>query len=632
MAEVFQGKWRVRVTEKNAGFAHRFRITGANIGNGTYSGIVGTEIIVEGDNWTITEEWNNGSGSGWQESAVLRSFGSISPLVLVNFLRADDNFPAERDNDFDDLIITCTDLDPIFKVTQRPFALDRGTLTMLPDGIFDTSQGIQYMGVRVRNTWDFDWDASLGVMIGIANSSRTALQSQGIQVIDAWTSQQQQALQQEVSGGFVKIPALRRGEERTVYFKLDVGNAGPGKPAIAFVAQRTAWDPAYDALTRQVPRQIFISRSTYDPLNRELIAEVPEGIVFMRLNRIVVDKAAMERAMLDALRNPCRRDPARPGTKSNPGDCGVVDKNRRREELKDLLEALLSDKRVDPCKLRGLLESCCDKGDGCGGGDGGGKDGGGNPGDGGLGDGPGSDEWCRFKPFPWIPVEFEYRIVPNPAYAGQFGPLAFEDPWWKVLLIILAVLLAIASLIYDYIKAGEDPNFVIGNITAKSARTTSGVDAAIARLNGSRGNDLNVLEAQGDDRNNTLPINGATGGSVAVDRSDNGNRGIEDAVLGNVVFKSGARSATTRGSVVSISLNTSVEGINYTNQVFIRPLVAPDNQPLSQAGDSGSMWVDLTSRRPVALNFAGPTSDDGSEAIANPIRDVVNLFDIHFNA
>jgi hypothetical protein len=465
-------------------------------------------------------------------------------------------------------------------------------------------------------------------MIGIANSSRTALQSQGIQVIDAWTSQQQQALQQEVAGGFVKVPALRRGEERTVYFKLDIGNAGPGKPAVAFVAQRTAWDPAYDALTRQVPRQIFISRSTYDPLNRELVAEIPEGTVFMRLNHIIVDKAAMQRAMLDALRHPCRHDPPRPGSK--PGsDGGGTNKNQLREELKDFLEALLSGKRVDPCKLRGLLETCCDKGDGRGGGDGQGDE---NPGDGGLGDGPGGDDWCRFNPFPWIPIEFEYRIRPNPAYAGQFGPLAFEDPWWKCILILLAILLAAASLIYDYIKAGEDPNFVIGNITAKSARTASGVDAAIALLNGSRGNDLNVLEAQGDDRNNGLPINGVTGGSVAIDRTDNGDRGIEDAVLGNVVFKSGARSATTRGMVSSISLSTTVEGISYTNQVSVLPLPAPSNQPLSQGGDSGSLWVDLTSRRPVALNFAGPANDDGSSAIANPIRAVVNLFNIHFNA
>lgn len=628
MSEIFQGKWRVKVTGKNAGFEHRFRIAGANNGNGTYSGIVGTEAIIDGESWTITMEWNNGSGSGWQESAVLRSIGSVSPLVLVNILRVDDNFPDQRDNDFDDLIITCTDLDPIFEIVQRPFALDRGTLTMLPDGIFEVSQGIQYMGVRVRNSWDFDWDHFTGVMIGIANSSRSALLSQGIKLIDTWTTQEQQALQQEITNGFAKIPALKKGAERTVYFKLDVRNASPSKPVIDFVAQRDVWDPSYDTLSRRVLRQVFISRSTYDPLTRELVAEIPEGTVFMRLNKIIVDKEEMEKAMVDALLKPCKRDPPRPGSKPDTRT-NKFDKNRQREELKDFIEGLLSGKRIDPCKLRELLDTCCSKDIGGGNGN---SDDGGNPGDGGLGDGPGGDNWCRFKPFHWIPSEFEYRIVPNPAYVGQFGPLAFEDPWWKVILIILAALLAAASLIYDYIKAGEDSNFVIGKITAKSSRTSSNVDAAIALLNGSRGNDLNVLEAQGDDRNNGLPINGVTGGIISIDRSDNGDRGIENPVIGNVVFKSGARSATTRGTISSISLNIPVEGISYTNQVFIVPLSAPVNQPLSQGGDSGSLWVDLTSRRPVALNFAGPANDDGTNAIANPIRDVVDLFDIHFNA
>jgi hypothetical protein len=233
---------------------------------------------------------------------------------------------------------------------------------------------------------------------------------------------------------------------------------------------------------------------------------------------------------------------------------------------------------------------------------------------------------------PWLPLDFDYRVVPNPAYSGQFGPLAFADPWWKVLLIILAVLLAAASIVYDYIKAGEDPNFVIGRISAKSGRKSgSNVDAALALLNGSRGLDMDVLDAQADDRNSGLPIDGGTGGSVGIDRSDNGDRGIADPVVGNLVFKSGARSGTTRGTVVSVALDTSVEGVAYTNQLFVRPLPAPSDQPLSQAGDSGSLWVDLASRRPVGLNFAGPTSDDGSEAIANPIRDVATLFDIHFN-
>ncbi|MFB2976499.1 hypothetical protein [Microseira sp. BLCC-F43] len=623
MSEVFQGNWRWRVTEKNAGFDQRFRIEGASSGNGIYPGVVGTEVVVNGDNWTVTLEWNNGVGSGWQESAVLSSVGSLSPLVLIRILGADDNYPDQRDGDFDDLTIVAVDLDPIFDVVQRPFAVDRGTLTMLPDGIFDVSQGIQYMGVRIRNDWDYDWDETTGVTISISNTSRIQLQSQGIRVIDAWTTPEQKALQQEMSGGFVKIPVLRKGQERTIYFKLDVSSAKPSKPNVNFVAQRVAWDPAYDAPSRQVARQIFISRSTYDPLNRELVAEVPEGTVYMRLNKVIVDKESLEKATLAALKNPCKRQPPRPGQ-----DSKTSDRDRLRDDLKRSLEDLLSGKPVDPCRLHALLDTCCSGSPEC-------KDGGGtgetNPGSGGLGDGPGGDNWCRFKPFNWLPVEFEYRIVPSPPFAGQFGPLAFEDPWWKVILIILAALLAAASLVYDYIFAGQDPNFVIGNITAKSNRSSSNVDAAIARLNGSRAIDLNVLEAQSDDRNNNLPINGSTGGTVAIDRSDNGDRGIQNAILGNAVFKSGARSATTRGLVSSISLNTNVDGVSYTNQVLIAQLAAPNNQPLSQGGDSGSLWVDLIGRRPVALNFAGPVSDDGSNAIANPIRDVVNLFDLHFN-
>jgi hypothetical protein len=81
-----------------------------------------------------------------------------------------------------------------------------------------------------------------------------------------------------------------------------------------------------------------------------------------------------------------------------------------------------------------------------------------------------------------------------------------------------------------------------------------------------------------------------------------------------------------------VSLNTNVEGNAFTNQLLINQLAPPNDQPLSQGGDSGSIWVDLVSRRPVGLNFAGPADDSGTSGIANPIRDVVNLFDIHFNA
>ncbi|MCP4307139.1 MAG: hypothetical protein GY788_20155 [bacterium] len=632
MAELFAGKWKLRVSIKNAGFSQRFVVNGAVLGNGAHAGVVGNEVVVDGDSWTVQLQWNNDAGSGWQNSLVSRGIGSKSPLVIVHVLSADDNAAANRDGDFDDLVVICEDLNPAFDVVQRPFAIDRGTLMMAPDGIFDVSQGVQYMGVKIRNDWHFDWEPWMGFSIGIAPSSKTALGSQGIVVVDSWGSQEQAAFQQEVKNGFIRVPTLRVGDDTTIYFKVDASAAGPGKPEPAFVAQRIAWDNAYDAPDRQVLRQIFVSRSTYDPASGELVAEVPEGRVHMRLKRVLVDRHNAEKSVAAARLKPCTRKPP------HPGGGGSLDEDVR-DRLRRFMEDLLAGGDVDPCLLSDLLKRYCE----CAGLEPGGDNPGsdwegpwGGPDSGGLGEGPGGDDWCRFQPFFWLPIEFDYRVIPNPAYAGQFGPLAFEDPWWKVVLIILAVLLAIASAIVDAVTAGSDPKFIIGQIAQLSNRATSNVDAAVATLDGSRGVDLNVLDAQGDDRNNGLPVL-SLDGTIAIDRSDNGDSGIEDPMTGDLVFKSGARSATTRGAVLSVNATAPVtqdDGtvITYTNQVTVTQLAAPEDQPLSQAGDSGSIWVKLSSFRPVALNFAGPTDDEGGQATANPIRDVVNLFNVHFNS
>jgi hypothetical protein len=54
-------------------------------------------------------------------------------------------------------------------------------------------------------------------------------------------------------------------------------------------------------------------------------------------------------------------------------------------------------------------------------------------------------------------------------------------------------------------------------------------------------------------------------------------------------------------------------------------------QPVSQGGDSGSVWVDMGTKRPVALNFAGDVEDAGTNAVGNPIRQVVDRLNIRFN-
>jgi hypothetical protein len=648
MAETFQGRWRAKVVGRNAGFSQRVVVTGAASGNGAYNGVVGNSFEFTGGQ--VELQWNNDAGSGWQPSAIISSIGMSSPLVISRFISADDNFPDQRDGDYDDLRVSFEYLDPPFAIDQRPFALERGSRVMLPDGIFDTSQGVQYMGVQVRNTWFFDWQSqtpATGMMIGIAPAARASLSARGIVVRDDWTAAEQEAFGQVVLGGYVPIPDLDVGESTTIYFKLDVSTAEPAKPDVGFVAQRTAYDPHYDAPSRVVHKAIFISRSSFDPVAKELVCEVPEGRLRLRFSSMVLDLKAANDAAKELIQ--CletnraagagvgRRALARSLISGWWQSCAPSDEACRRRGsavLRALLRELDAGKDVDICRLQDLLDSCCGtNGDcGCGGcGDGAGDDGG-------WGDGTGVDGWCRVKPVGWLPLTFEYAIEPNPPFAGQHGPLAFEDPWWKVVLIILAVLLEIASLVYDYVEAGQDPRFIIGKILRTGDANTNGIDCAVASLNGSRGVDLGEEDAQGDDVNNGLPIE-ALGGVISLDRTDNGTFGVEPATMGNTVWKSGGRSGTTRGTVKSLTYATTITydtedtisgAVTFANQVLINQIVGME-QPVSQAGDSGSAWIDMATKRPVALNFAGDTADVGTTGVGNPILDVVNRLDIRFN-
>jgi hypothetical protein len=221
MAEFFRGRWRGTVVGRTANFSQRVLVSGGSSGGGAYNGVVGTTF--EFADAQVELQWNNDAGSGWQPSAVITSMGMSSPLVITRSISADDNFPDQRDGDFDDLQVSFEYIDPLFAVDQRPFAVERGSRTMLPDGIFDTSQGVQYMGVLVRNTWFLDWHSgfpAMGMKIGIARASRAALAARGIVVRDDWQPAEQEAFGQVVDGGYVQVPDLDVGESTTIYFKV----------------------------------------------------------------------------------------------------------------------------------------------------------------------------------------------------------------------------------------------------------------------------------------------------------------------------------------------------------------------------------------------------------------------------
>lgn len=64
---------------------------------------------------------------------------------------------------------------------------------------------------------------------------------------------------------------------------------------------------------------------------------------------------------------------------------------------------------------------------------------------------------CRDEKDSFIALmkDVTYEWAPTPPYEGVRGPFPYEDPWWKIALAILAALLLLGALLYDYFSDGE---------------------------------------------------------------------------------------------------------------------------------------------------------------------------------
>ncbi|KPJ96201.1 MAG: hypothetical protein AMJ53_01265, partial [Gammaproteobacteria bacterium SG8_11] len=103
MIITMQGNWNVRVKAKNAAYDQRFVIAGAATGNGTYEGVVGTEVDVTGEQWSIAIQ--NDPGTGFQLSDTQLKFPrQIGDNYEFDIWSND----AGSDKDFNDLILTCS--------------------------------------------------------------------------------------------------------------------------------------------------------------------------------------------------------------------------------------------------------------------------------------------------------------------------------------------------------------------------------------------------------------------------------------------------------------------------------------------------------------------------------------------
>lgn len=61
-----------------------------------------------------------------------------------------------------------------------------------------------------------------------------------------------------------------------------------------------------------------------------------------------------------------------------------------------------------------------------------------------------------FCPPGYLPKAVEYTWTPHPPYPGQYGDLPFSDPWWKIVLAVIAFLLLVAASIAEAVDGSGE--------------------------------------------------------------------------------------------------------------------------------------------------------------------------------
>lgn len=106
MSITMQGSWTVSVKSKSAAYPQRFIISGADVGNGTYSGTTSTSpVFASGAQWSITIQHNPKGPISWIMSAERITFPTISAGQIKFDIQSND---TGGDVDYNDLILTCS--------------------------------------------------------------------------------------------------------------------------------------------------------------------------------------------------------------------------------------------------------------------------------------------------------------------------------------------------------------------------------------------------------------------------------------------------------------------------------------------------------------------------------------------
>ena len=638
----FVGDWRITVVSKNAGWSQRVTASGTTGGTQILNGAPGAAMDVYGVDqtpWTLRIEHNDGS-SGWQPNWLLAA-SSISDTRLEYSVQSEDVTTPSSDRDFNDLVIR---LEKLGMVSQPvpPFAVRPETLQAMPEGIFEATLGRYFMAVRVTNIWTAAWPGT--ARVGLTDRSRGWLAAAGVNVIDGWSAADQAALGQTVIGGRVLVGSLPAWSSRLIYFKVDVSAAQVRKHQVEVQVHSETSSENIALVSRKAKAPMSVSRTTYDVANNVFVSACDAGTLTVAIKEMVVDHTTFKRAMGTA-RRLIRGGGVVPGTGGGTGPLRGCDP-RVLEDVRRRLLAFLSGKEVDLCAIWRQLACCCAQG------------GDGRPG--------GDDDWTGEKDpgltfFVW-PTVMDYTVDYRPAFTGQFGPFPYDDPWWKVLLIIIAIILSLAAAISSAADlANRSDDVVIGTLTRSIMNPAStrpatdpapedpgSIDAAVAMLNGNRSLTaavFSVLDAQSGEFFTATPIV-ALDGQIDTPGAALTNAQI-NAIFQNLAdnpadpaaqaavraYKTGARSGLGLGimsSLVPISPRTD-DGVTtfFLNQIrFAQDADTTDS--LSCSGDSGSLWFQQGTNAVIALNHAGPADDSGGSGTACRIEDVMTQLGIRF--
>lgn len=601
------GQWRLTVIEAIHNWDNRFVISEASSGTGIYPPTVGSTVNVNGESWLLDAQ-HQPPGEAWQSSAMIFELSVPEHVSIQATIGAEDPLPTE---DYRDIRWQGVYLgNMMFDIPYRPYAVRTTDLFQMPDGVFEGSLGTYYMGVRVTNRWGMSF--SENHVLDITQASRVALAAQGVIVIDEWSSAELASLGQRQAGTGMVLGSIKPGESRTVFFKVDVSQAPPRKHTVEFICRNTNGmaDPGHPA--RRVSKSIYVSRTSYDVNTGEMVFDARQGSLRLKLEEVVYDSEGYRRN-----RRQLRA--------ANGSAKGKLDLGKLRRALKELLEG----KHVDLCEIQRLLACYC------------------------LED-EDEDSTSRpiYEPFYAFPTKFTATVIPRFPFTGQYGPLLYDDPWWKFALAVLAAILwLLGALEESGQSAYEDEDFVIGTLFDSQRHH---LDAALCLIDTSRSLSFRtVLDAQSDEDNQAPVI--ALDGVVndiefdVMSEQDINDLFLEAANTGDTsvlrVFKSGLRTGLTFAEISRFSdpwvrcdqRDTSLADCPDDRRTRFddpdRPTIeftmvtgGDPNAQISDPGDSGSVWIHLDTRRIVALNHSG----NDTTALGSLMAHIVDAFNISF--